>query len=123
MLESLTGFALSHGEAVCLGIACALDVGRQLGVTERLAAAEVEAAFTALAAPGRPAWARSTLARSLAGKREGAIARLLATDKKAGSGGELRLVLLERPGSARVEAVSPRVWRRLLPFWRMGVRP
>ena len=45
VLESLSRFKLSHGDAVGLGMLCALDVGRTLGITPASVADEVEQAM------------------------------------------------------------------------------
>jgi predicted secreted protein len=45
VLESLSHFRLSHGDAVGPGILCALDVGRAVGATPDAVASDVERAF------------------------------------------------------------------------------
>lgn len=119
VLESLSRFRLSHGDGVGLGMLCALDVGRALGLTPAPVAERVEAALAAqVGAPGRPALAR--FAR-LGGVRE--VAALLAADKKAGARGELRMVLLCGVGQPLVPDVSAAGWRALWPHWARGARP
>jgi 3-dehydroquinate synthase len=116
VIESLTHFGVSHGDAVGLGIYCALDVGRALGVTPSAVAGEVELGF--LEGPG--IGSRKVLARAL---REGTTERvsaLLGADKKAGKKGELRMVLLTGVGLWTIEKVEPAAWRALLPRWRSG---
>lgn len=119
VIESVTGFQVSHGDAVALGILCALDVGRALGVTAEATAREVEDAFgEGLGAPDRKALRRA-LSRCSRSRAEG----LLAADKKAGARGQLQMVLLEAPGSAVVREVEASVWSRLWSAWRDGTRP
>jgi 3-dehydroquinate synthase len=123
VFESLTRFRLPHGAAVCLGILCALDVGRRLGVTPEPVARDVEAGFGELwRASGSRQAPRAALAHIIGGNSAGAIATLLAADKKAGPSGELRMVLLERLGRARVEPVPTKLWRSSLGKWRRGDR-
>jgi 3-dehydroquinate synthase len=119
VLESLSGFGLAHGEAVGLGMLCALDVGRALGVTPEAVAAEVEGTLHGRAEVRE----RRELARLLARARAPEVEKLLAADKKAGAGGELQMVLLAAPGEAPVRPVAHAVWRGLLPAWREGRRP
>jgi len=118
-LESLSRFRISHGDAVSLGILCALDVGRALGVTPFRVADEVEAGFSGgLGVPGRAA-----LAGALRLASPPRVEALLAADKKRSRKGALRMVLLRRVGAAQVRAVPPEAWRALFPAWRRGVRP
>lgn len=119
VLESLSGFGLAHGEAVGLGMLCALDVGRALGVTPEGLAGEVEEALLGRAEVRE----RSGLARLLRRARGAEVERLLAADKKAGARGELQMVLLADLGHAPVLPVAPAVWQALLPAWREGRRP
>ena len=118
-LESVSRFRLSHGEAVGLGILCALDVGRVLGVTEVDVARDVERAFSqevgAMGREGLAWWLRRASAAS--------IGKFLQADKKAGGGGELRMVLLRQPGGAVVNQVPGAVWRRLFGSWKRGRTP
>lgn len=116
VLESVTRFRVRHGDAVGLGMLCALDVGRALGVTGAQAAAEVERALPNGDAP------RARLAQALARARPRAVEALLRADKKR-EGGALRMVLLVGPGRWTVEEVAPTVWRPLLRAWRRGARP
>lgn len=119
VLESLSGFRLSHGDAVGLGMLCALDVGRRLGVTPAPVAEAVEAALLEkVGVLGRGALARFARKGSV---RE--VASLLAADKKAGARGELRMVLLAGAGEAPVRDVETAHWRALWPSWARGVRP
>ena len=49
VLESITGFRLGHGDAVGLGMLCALDIGRAIGITPEPVAIEVERVLTEVA--------------------------------------------------------------------------
>jgi len=119
VLESLSRFRLSHGDAVGLGMLCALDVGRALGLTPAPVAEEVESALTdRVGVRGRAALARFARQGSV---RE--VTALLRADKKAGARGELRMVLLSAVGEAPVHEVQPAQWRALWPAWTRGVRP
>ncbi len=119
VIESVTHFGVSHGDAVGMGVLCALDVGRALGVTPEGLAGVVEEVFAReVRAPGRPA-----LARALRGAGAARVAGLLAADKKAGSAGELRMVLLRALGRAERVTVQAPVWRGLLGAWVRGGRP
>jgi len=119
VLESLTRFRLSHGDAVGLGMLCALDVGRALKVTPEAVALEVEEGL----AEGARILGRGALAKALGRAPAGAVAELLRADKKAGAAGALRMVLLRRLGDAEVHPVETRTWRPLLGAWRRGARP
>lgn len=96
VIESLSQYQVRHGEAVALGMLCALDVGRRLGITPAALADEVEEVLV-----GQAGASRQRLAATLGRQRPEKIDRLLRADKKS-LGGGLRMVLLSRPGSARV---------------------
>ncbi|MHB8879307.1 MAG: 3-dehydroquinate synthase family protein, partial [Myxococcaceae bacterium] len=113
-LESLSGFRLSHGDAVGLGMLCALDLGRALGVTPPKVALEVEEGLTR----GPGLLGRAALARLVGASRTGQLASLLAADKKGP-----RMVLLRELGEAVVQEVPARAWREPLRAWRRGLRP
>jgi 3-dehydroquinate synthase len=117
VLESLSRHRLRHGEAVGLGMLCALDVGRALGITPARTAAEVERVLQALAGV-RP---RAELGRWMGSLT--AVRKLLSSDKKAEAPGEVRMVLLERPGVTRAAVVPAPAWEGLHAAWRRGVRP
>ncbi len=119
VLESLTRFSLSHGDAVGLGILCALDVGRRVGVTPAALAQSVGALFTQEVGILQ----RPRLAAALKRATPARIEALLGADKKAGASGELRMVLLKSPGHCVVQGVAHAHWRALLPFWQRGERP
>lgn len=117
VVESVTRYRVRHGEAVGLGVHCALDVGRALGVTSDAVAKQVESVFAEVA-PN----ARVRLARALRPVGPDRLEVLLGADKKA-SAKALRMVLLERPGRARLVEISPSAWKQLLPWWQEGNRP
>jgi 3-dehydroquinate synthase len=119
VLESLTKFRVSHGDAVGLGMLCALDVGRALGVTPERVAAEVERGLS----EGPRILGRGALAKALGRAQVPAIESLLKADKKAGAAGALRMVLLRQIGDAPIQPVEASTWRPLLRAWREGVRP
>ncbi len=84
---------LLHGEAVAVGMAMAADLSRRLGW---LSETEADSAFDLLRAAGLPV----TVPREMT---PGDFMALMAVDKKA-VGGEIRLVLLDAIGAARVSA-------------------
>ncbi|MFZ5471463.1 MAG: 3-dehydroquinate synthase [Myxococcota bacterium] len=108
-LESVSGFRLSHGDAVGLGMLCALDVGRCLGVTPESVAREVE--------NGLPA-RRAHLVRWLGGVGRERIRSIVEADKKGP-----RMVLLCALGRAKLHEVTPREWFPLFAAWQKGRRP
>ncbi len=112
VVESLTHYRVRHGEAVGIGVHCALDVGVAMKVTPPALAAEVEQTFAAVAPR-----ARVRLKRVLAEATEAQISALLKADKK-GTASSLKMVLLEKPGKTRLTEVSPSVWMRCLKEWR-----
>ncbi len=101
VLEALSGFRLRHGDAVGLGMLCALDVGRALGVTPAAVAGAAEALLERVQGAG----ARARLSRWLDSSTPAQLRRLVGADKKAGPRGG-RMVLLHAPGDARLTAVS-----------------
>ena len=111
VIEAVTQHRVRHGEAVGLGMLCALDVGVALGVTPHSVAAEVEAALP------NAAGARRRLGRALGLASPSQLASLLAADKKGSDGGAVRMVLLAAPGRWVVEPVSRKLWSRLLTTW------
>jgi 3-dehydroquinate synthase len=110
-LESVSGFAVRHGEAVGLGMLCALDVGVAMGVTPRSVATAVEAAL-----PNAPG-ARRRLSALVKQATARQVERLLAADKK-GEGDGLRMVLLEGLGRWQLASVPASTWRRCWAEWR-----
>ena len=119
VLESVSHFELSHGDAVGLGMLCALDVGRALGLTPEDVAWRVEDALH----QGPGVLGRERTAELLKRASLKDVTALLSADKKAGSAGELRMVLLTELGSAVVRDVSADTWRALWPTWTRGERP
>jgi 3-dehydroquinate synthase len=103
VIEGLSRFRVRHGEAVALGMLCALDVGRAMAVTPPALAEEVEGVLAE-----RTGANRRRLAAVLERHSAEEVERLLAADKK-NHGRSLRMVLLERAGAARLHEV-PR-WR------------
>ena len=119
VIESLSRFRVRHGDAVGLGMLCALDVGRALGVTDEEVAREVESQLHR--APG--ILPRSQLARVLAGHPASDSEGLLRADKKTAARGELRMVLLRRIGEWVLQPVEATTWRGLVPAWKEGWTP
>lgn len=119
VLESVSHFKLSHGDAVGLGMLCALDVGRAMGITSEDVASQVEDALH----EGPGVLGRERTAALLQRAKLSDVTALLSADKKAGRGGELRMVLLTDIGTAVVRDVSEDVWRKLWPAWTRGERP
>ena len=119
VIESLSRFRVRHGDAVGLGMLCALDVGRALGITDEELAQAVETQLQRV--PG--ILPRSRLAKVLAGHQASALEDLLRADKKTAPGGELRMVLLRRIGEWVLEPVRPASWRALVPAWKEGWTP
>jgi 3-dehydroquinate synthase len=109
---------VSHGDAVGLGMICALDVGRALSVTPRPVAERLEEGLRERAG----VLPRSHLASALAGVRDAEVAALLAADKKSAAPGKLQMVLADAIGHAVVRPVPAPVWRPLLRAWRNGGR-
>lgn len=119
VLESLSRFRLSHGDAVGLGMLCALDVGRHLQVTPEPVADQVEQALHA----GPGVLGRDHTAHLLRRASLKDVQALLSADKKAGSAGELRMVLLSALGESVVRDVPAQAWQALWPAWTRGERP
>lgn len=119
VLESLTRFSLSHGEAVGLGMRCALDVGRAVGATSDAVAVEAEAGLERSVG----LLPRARLAVALGRASDDAVLELVARDKKSSGVAYARFVLLGRVGRACTVPVRWRVLRSLLRSWRTGVRP
>jgi 3-dehydroquinate synthase len=117
-LEAQSRWRLAHGAAVGLGMLCALDVGRQLGVTPPRVAEEIEEVLDSTAAVRR-----QDLARWLEGIDAGELVRSLRADKKAVAPSALIMILVPRLGQAVVQQVEHAVWKRCLPSWRRGRRP
>jgi len=108
VIEALTRHRVRHGEAVGLGMLCALDLGVALGVTPPSLAADIEAML-----PDAPE-GRLRLARAFSGATLPQISSLLVADKKGSDGDAVRMVLLARPGRWAIEPVKRALWSRLL---------
>lgn len=93
-LEAATGHRLQHGEAVAWGLIAALRLSVALAGLDPEEADALAGRVLRLARPRRPRPAELR-----------AAPRLLGADKKADRRG-LKAVLLERPGSVRLERVS-----------------
>ncbi len=106
LVESLSGYRVRHGDAVGLGMLCALDVGVAMGLTPATVRATVEGAL-----PNRRD-ARAVLRRLVKKSPVRAAATLLAADKK-GDGGALRMVLLDDVGRWGVHEVPRAIWQGL----------
>ncbi len=119
VIESVSGFRIRHGDAVGLGMLCALDVGRVMGTTPAQVAADLEEAL--VAGPG--VLGRRALSKVMLKATKGELERLLGADKKNERAGATRMVLLEEIGRWRLEDVTGSVWRPLFRAWRRGVRP
>jgi 3-dehydroquinate synthase len=88
-LESVTGFSLSHGEAVAAGMVLEARLGEKLGVTQEGTSAGLSAVLARLELPVRPP----------AGLDPAAVVAATRTDKK-NAAGIVRYALLERLGRA-----------------------
>jgi len=117
VLESLSGYRIRHGQAVGMGLQCALDVGRCLGITPAPLAKEIEATWERAGLPGRKA-----LAKALAGAGDTEVEALLKADKKNKTA-TLRMVLLKALGEVALCEVSTGEWAPLAAHWRKGDKP
>lgn len=117
VVESVSRYRVRHGEAVALGMVCAIDLGRALGVTSEAVAAAVE--------PQLPMaeQARQRLASVLAHVSTAEVARLLRGDKKGATKTHTRFILLEKPGHWQAQDVANDAWTSLFSAWRKGGRP
>ncbi len=117
--ESLV-LRVAHGDAVGLGILCALDLGRAQGLTPEPLAQKAEAALGRMTGNQ----GRRQIATLLSRSTTAALAALISADKKGASLDAAHFVLLEREGRARVHRVARHVWEsKLLPAWKRGERP
>ncbi len=94
-IERAAKYRVPHGLCVALGMRAALELGRRLGTTPAVVAADANQLLTDLGLPSR-------LPRGLS---LSAVANFVRTDKKR-RGRRLRFVLLTRAGGAVVEAVD-----------------
>jgi len=118
VIESLSGYRIRHGQAVGMGLRCALDVGRCLGITPAYLAKEVEATWERAGLPGREA-----LAKALAGAGDEKVEALLRADKKNKVAQSLRMVLLRALGEVALCEVPTEAWAPLAACWRKGEKP
>jgi 3-dehydroquinate synthase len=119
VLESVSGYRVRHGDAVGLGMLCALDVGRALGITPDETAAKVEEALET----GPGVLGRKVLARVLGKTTKPQVRRLLSADKKNERAGATRMVLLAEVGRWKPQDVAEETWAPLLRSWQRGQRP
>jgi 3-dehydroquinate synthase len=117
VVESVTRYRVRHGEAVALGLRCALDLSRAEGLLAPDLAADVEAHL-----PLGPS-ARRRLASALAGVTAAQVGQLLRGDKKGATATHTRFILLRRPGRWEARDLPNERWRGLLPAWKRGARP
>ena len=111
-LEAASGYQLSHGEAVALG----MRASARVAIARGLAAPELEATITAaLARLGLP----TDLDPWLAGERGDAVERILARDKKR-SAGQVSFVVLARLGEPSVISLH---FRELIALARQAAAP
>jgi len=121
VLESISDFSLAHGEAVGLGMLCALDVGRALGTTSEELAGVVENALLRV-----PRVLPRSKLREVIGRAQpdgSTLSALLAADKKNEKSGELKMVLLRDLGRTEFVTVGEKTWKPLWRVWREGGRP
>ncbi|HTO93980.1 MAG TPA: 3-dehydroquinate synthase, partial [Bacteroidota bacterium] len=105
-LEASTGFALRHGEAVAIGMACEAKIAVELGLLARGDSARLEALLEATGLPVAPP----------RGISERPFLAAMALDKKAVAEGP-RFVLLRRIGeSAHGVPVSVDLVRKTMGF-------
>ncbi len=114
-IESTSAFRVSHGEAVALGMVCALDIGCALKLTP---VAVREQVLNCL--PGA-ATLRERLARAMKQTTPQSLGKLLSADKKNDAPGQLKMVLLSALGQWAAVEVSLNTWTPLLSAWKKGV--
>ncbi len=94
-LEAASEYALSHGEAVAIGLVAEARMAEALGVAQTGLAARIEAVLTRLGLPTR--------FRKLAVPE---VRKAMSSDKKK-AGGRLRFVLPVEPGRAEIRQTVP----------------
>ncbi len=116
VLESVSRFRLPHGQAVGLGMVCALDVGRLLRVTPGAVAVQVERGLR----EGPGILDRSRMRELLSAR---GIETLLASDKKTGPNHETRMVLLREVGQTEIRVLPRKTLRHCVAAWSDGRIP
>jgi 3-dehydroquinate synthase len=116
-LETLSGYQVPHGEAVALGMVCALDLGVRLGVTTADARQQV------LGLLPQSETLRQRLGKVTRPHLSKAIAATLHADKKNERQGQLKMVLLQDLGKWTTQDVDQSEWISLLGAWKKGVAP
>jgi 3-dehydroquinate synthase len=107
-IETLSGYAVSHGAAVAAGMAAALDVGTAVGATAPAVASWVEDFLLSLGLQGR-----SLLAQSLCAQSWEPFRKALSADKK----GPFTFVLLRDIGVAERALIPEDVVQKLFESW------
>lgn len=110
-IEAASGYRLSHGSSVSLGMLAATRVAVELGVCDVVLLDRLTALLTKLDLP-----------TSHAGLDPDEVLRIVFYDKKR-RGGEIRMVLPKMPGKAIVQTVEPVVLRRALAVQAQNERP
>ncbi|MCS6774106.1 MAG: hypothetical protein NZ693_08340, partial [Thermoflexales bacterium] len=103
-LEAWSGFKLKHGEAVALGLVCALRLSHDIGVCSEQTVREGIALLRSVGLP--TCWAEAQALLDGAALDAEAIWQYMSSDKKR-RGRRLRFVLLRAPGEAFVDEVEP----------------
>jgi 3-dehydroquinate synthetase len=94
-VESVTGYAVSHGDAVAAGLIAAAKLGTELDITPGAAVGRVRTALTATGLP-----------HGIPGPIDGpALAAAMLHDKKRDDG--VKFVIPEDPGASLVSGVDP----------------
>jgi 3-dehydroquinate synthase len=116
LIETVSKFKISHGEAVGLGMLCALDVGVELGVTSTKLATKVEQHI-----PQLPD-ARKRLEKNLKSVNETKLKIILRADKKGSTLLTVKMMLLKSPGHIIPMDVPFVTLTQLLAQWKKGIR-
>lgn len=119
VLETLSNFRISHGDAVGLGMLCALDVGEALGITSKPLSQRVTTALEHHVG----ILPRSRMAAVFSQHDDAAVGHILAADKKGAGATHVKMVLLEDVGATRAVDVPLQLWSRLAAAWRVGRAP
>jgi 3-dehydroquinate synthase len=114
VIESVSNFRIPHGEAVGLGLLCALDVGVRLGHTPATLRALVESHI-----PQLP-HARRRLAQALKKLSEKDLVRYVKHDKKGADERAVAMMLLRHPGTIAKASVPFEVLAKQLALWKDG---